>query len=305
MKAPLLARVRTRARLESRTRVRGLLDGGHRSVHAGRSLDFADLRDYVAGDDVKDIDWKATARHGRPLMRRYVAIRQHSVVLVVDTGMAMGGLNDATTSKREVAVTAAAFIAQLAVDGGDLIGLVAGPVERAGLDTPSKLSLFLPPRRGERHAESLLHALDDALAAPARPSTLADVIETTGRLLRRKAICVLITADRPFGDDEIVQLRRLLARHEAVHVAIGDARVTDPALMAVTDVVSRRRVPAFLQRHVETDVDLGAVADRRHQERTAALTRLGIVSCRIDRPTDAIDALTTTLERRQRARRHP
>ena len=50
-----------------------MLDGEHGSIHKGRSMDFDDLREYVLGDDVKDLDWKATARSGRPLVKRFVA----------------------------------------------------------------------------------------------------------------------------------------------------------------------------------------------------------------------------------------
>src|SRR5918995_45327 len=81
----LLRKVRMRTSIHAHRKVRSVLDGEYGSVHKGRSMDFDDLREYVPGDDIKDLDWKASARHGRPLIKRYIATRQHAVLLVVDT----------------------------------------------------------------------------------------------------------------------------------------------------------------------------------------------------------------------------
>ena len=78
--------------IHAHRKVRSVLDGEYGSVHKGRSMDFDDLREYVPGDDIKDLDWKASARHGRPLVKRYIATRQHAVLLVVDTGWTMAAL---------------------------------------------------------------------------------------------------------------------------------------------------------------------------------------------------------------------
>lgn len=87
----LLTRIKTSLTIPAQRRVAGLLDGAYASIHAGRSLDFADLRAYVPGDDVKDIDWNATARGDEVLVKRYVGDRKHTIMVVVDTGREMAG----------------------------------------------------------------------------------------------------------------------------------------------------------------------------------------------------------------------
>ena len=72
----MLTRVKSKLFVHARRRSRGLLEGEYASVFHGRSLDYDDLRDYVIGDEVRDIDWKATARHTKPLVKRYVAHRK-------------------------------------------------------------------------------------------------------------------------------------------------------------------------------------------------------------------------------------
>ena len=82
-------RVKARLALHSNRKVRGLLDGEYASAQTGRGMEFNDLREYVRGDDVKDLDWKASARSGQLLIERYVAVRKHTVLLVVSTGRSM------------------------------------------------------------------------------------------------------------------------------------------------------------------------------------------------------------------------
>src|SRR5688572_7937994 len=124
----LLGKVQARLAVRARKPSADVMEGEHGSIHRGRSMDFDDLREYAVGDDVKDIDWKATARAGRPLVKRYVATRRHAVLLVVDTGRSMAALAAPGSDKRDVAVLAAGVIGQIAMTHGDSVGLVAGPV---------------------------------------------------------------------------------------------------------------------------------------------------------------------------------
>jgi len=78
----LLTKVKSKLYIVAHRKTWGLLDGEYTSVFRGRSLDYDDLREYVPGDEVRDIDWKATARHGSPLVKRYVADRRQKVVFV-------------------------------------------------------------------------------------------------------------------------------------------------------------------------------------------------------------------------------
>ena len=78
-----------------------ILDGSYVSVFKGRSLNFDDLREYVPGDDVKDIDWKATARSQQPLVREYIAEKKHNILFVLDTNKRMLGDTDALVEKKE------------------------------------------------------------------------------------------------------------------------------------------------------------------------------------------------------------
>ncbi len=154
----LLTRIRTRAELVARRRVRTLLDGRHASTMHARSLDFSDLRAYVVGDDVADIDWKASARHGDLLVKRHVAERRAVVMLVVDTGRELAAAShwdpSTTDLKRDVAVTAAGLLGWVAMRAGDHVGLVHSGADGPVATRPSTREVDL-----ERMLESVVQGL--------------------------------------------------------------------------------------------------------------------------------------------------
>ena len=97
--ASLLRRVKARVALASSRKTLHPLEGAHAAVRRGRSLDFDDLRHYEPGDEVRDIDWRATARQGQLLVKQYVATRRYSLALAVDTSPRMSALAaDGTSS---------------------------------------------------------------------------------------------------------------------------------------------------------------------------------------------------------------
>ena len=107
-------------------RARGVFAGDYGSVFKGRSLDFDILREYTYGDDVKDIDWKASARSRNIMVRRYIAIRKHNILIVADNGNSMAALAPSGETKGEVATFCAGVVAYIARKHDDLVGLVAG-----------------------------------------------------------------------------------------------------------------------------------------------------------------------------------
>ena len=122
----LVQQVKGRLSIHVRRRSLALLEGGYASIHRGRSMDFEDLREYAPGDDVRDIDWKASARHGSMLIRRYVAERHFGLVVVAPGGREMAAATTSGERKRDVAALAAGVIGWLAVRHGDEVSLVGG-----------------------------------------------------------------------------------------------------------------------------------------------------------------------------------
>ena len=96
-----------------------IIDGSYNSIYKGRSMNFDELREYVVGDDIKDMDWKASARSQKLLVRQYIAEKKHNIMLVMDAGKRMLGYANDVQEKSDVALMAAGTLAYMVCDNGD------------------------------------------------------------------------------------------------------------------------------------------------------------------------------------------
>src|SRR5438034_1522466 len=140
-------------RVEIRTNrlVNDMMVGAYLSHFKGRGMDFEELRDYIPGDDVRDIDWNVTFRMGRPFVKRFREERELAVMIVADIS-ASGAFGSVRRSKREFAAEIAATLAFSAARSSDKVGLLL---------FTDRVELFLPPRKGRRH---ILRVIRETLA---------------------------------------------------------------------------------------------------------------------------------------------
>ena len=84
-----ITKVKAKLSLYSTKKTSNIFDGSYKSIYQGNGLDFENLREYIPGDSIRDIDWKASSRSGKILIKRYIAEKKHNVMLVFDTGKSM------------------------------------------------------------------------------------------------------------------------------------------------------------------------------------------------------------------------
>jgi len=202
-----------RAKLYFGTDTRGLLDGGRYALLHTRTLEFDDLRPYVAGDDVRDIDWKATARSDSVLIKRFVSEKHHKILLVADAGRNMSALAPSGEFKRDIAMAVMGSIGLIATARSDQLAMVYGD---AGA------SANLPPRRGEAHIETMLDRFYAPTLTQPRHSDITAQLRyaATGH---RRLMLMIVVSDEPEVDDALADaLRQLAGRHEVLWVMISD-----------------------------------------------------------------------------------
>lgn len=175
--------------------------GQYESLFKGQGMEFAEIREYQDGDDVRSLDWNVTARLGRPFIKRNEEERELALVLVVDSSASMEFSSHKRT-KRETAGELAALLAFSALQNGDKVGLV-----RFGRD----IEHVLPPRKGRRH---LMRILGEVLAAPAQPeaSRLDVVLDGLGQMFKRRSV-VFVMSDL-YCPDFSKALKRAQKRHD-------------------------------------------------------------------------------------------
>lgn len=288
----LLRQVR-HVELRTRRIVDSRFSGEYLSSFKGQGIEFAEVREYLPGDDVRSIDWNVTARTGTPFVKRFVEERELSVLLIVDlSGSDRWGTRGKlkSTMVAEVATT----IAMSAVRNNDRVGLliVTDEVER-----------FIPPRKGRRH---VLRLVRDLLAfTPKRPGTdLAAGIAYAQRILAHRSL-VFVFSDFILGDGWESfgkALAGLRARHDVVTCRLtdpADANLPDVGLLRVTDPETGRvAVLNTSRKSVRADFAAAVAQDEERARRTFA--RLGIDEIRLSTDTGFAPALIAFFRRRER-----
>lgn len=285
----LLRRVRTRLTIAAHRKARGLLDGEYDSVFHGRSLEFDDLRPYVPGDEVKDIDWKATARLDALMTRRYVATRKQTVVLVVDTGRSMAATAASGEPKRDLSVLAAGTMGYIATRHADLVALVAGDAEQ---------TRFLRAQSTEAHLERLLQDIHSHSTLEAPPSDLAKQLAFVGKAFTSGRILIVIADDRVLSSTEREQLRRLAVQHEVLWITIADADLMRESLAnsVMADVESAVSLPSFVRENPALRAEFEASIAHTANDTQDLFDGLAISSTRVTSEADVVPGLFRLLE---------
>ncbi|OBK15692.1 DUF58 domain-containing protein [Mycobacterium asiaticum] len=195
------------------TDTRRLLEGGRYALLHTRSLELDDLRPYVPGDDVRDIDWKASARSGSVLIKRFVSEKHHKILLVADSGRNMSALAASGEVKGAVATNVMGAIGLIAMGRSDEIGMVCGD---------SRGSAMIRSGRGETHVESLLHRF---YTNTFRDPATSDVIRQLDFVSRahRHRLLLIVVSDEPDVTPALGEvLKRLSGRHELLWLMVVD-----------------------------------------------------------------------------------
>src|SRR5579871_5845687 len=207
--------------LEIRTRrmVDDSLAGSYHSVFKGRGMDFDEVREYSAGDEVRTIDWNVTARAGRPFVKKFTEERELTIFLLVDIS-ASGNFGSGQLSKRDLAAELASVLAFPAIRNSDKVGLLL---------FTDQVEIYLPPKKGRRH---VLRVVRDILYhAPRSIGTDAvKALDIANRLLHRRAVVFLISDFETPRDSAAARadlrraMRRTNRRHDLIAVHVEDPR---------------------------------------------------------------------------------
>lgn len=194
--------------------------GFRRAMARGAGTQFESLREYVPDDEYRRIDWKATARRGRPFTRQYEEERSRTIMLLIDAGRMMSAEIEGL-SKLDHAINAALMLAYVALRKDDAVGLII---------FADRVRSMVPPRKGKEHLQRLLHALYDTEATLTEPDYRAAMYHLRDRA-RKRSLAVLFT-----DLIDVEASRRLIAHVTATYPRHLPLVVTmsDPTLQAAS-----------------------------------------------------------------------
>ncbi len=262
--------------------VSDLFGGQYHSVFKGRGMEFAEVRQYQPGDDVRTIDWNVTARTGVPHVKRYTEERELTVMLMVDAS-ASTRFGSVRQFKQELAAELAAVFAYSAISNNDKVGL---------LIFTDRIELAVPPRKGNRHVLRVIREILNH-APQGRGTDIPLALDHLNRVANRR--CVVFLLSDFLAPDLRRPLRVATRRHDLIAVVLEDPRdnqLPSLGLVALEDPESGEtvlvdtgdaRVRATYQRQreaacIERDrflrsLDVDAVSVRTDRSYTEALLR--------------------------------
>jgi len=219
--------------VRSRREARGLFAGNYVSAFRGGGLEFDESRPYVPGDDVRTIDWNATARHGETFVKRFREERDQSLFFALDVSASMR-FGSAGVSKAATAAHGLALLAAAAGHAGDRVGLVAFDEEQRAL---------LPLARGVAHGWRTVATALACAAGASGGTRLAAGLRPLRSQLRRRGVVMLFSDFRDEAaagaSDAWTDLAELARRHDLVAAIpldprelslprVGTVRIADP-----------------------------------------------------------------------------
>ena len=270
------------------------LSGDYHSTFKGQGVEFDEVRPYIAGDDVRTIDWNVTARTGVPYIKRFSEERELTVLFMVDVSGSQG-YGSRNRSKMELAAEVTALLALTAIRNQDKIGLIL---------FSDKIVKYIPPRKGR---DSVMRLVREVLAAEdeAKGGTdIASALKFLNGVQKRRAVVFLVSDFIADADSFERMLRATARHHDVVCVPVSDPaerELPDVGLVELEDpetgdlVLVDTSSPAVRREFAER-----ASADSESLKRFFVKTGIDTMSVATNRPY--IDEVRTLFKRRARKR---
>lgn len=206
----LIRKIR-RIQIYSARTVNDMLAGQYRSVFKGRGMEFAEVREYQVGDEVRLIDWNVTARMGRPYVKQFAEERELTVMLLVDAS-GSGRFGSVWQTKNEIAAEMAALIAYSAIRNNDKVGLIM---------FTDRVEKFVAPKKGRSH---VLRVIREILffRPEGKGTDVSAAVEYLMRITTRRTVAFLISDFIASGFEK--KLRVANQRHDVIALRITDPR---------------------------------------------------------------------------------
>ena len=187
--------------------------GDYHSAFHGRGIEFAQVREYQPGDDIRTIDWNVTARHGSPFVKEFVEERDLTIIIAVDVSGSMG-FGSVDWRKADIATELAAVFAFSAVQNADRVGLLL---------FSDSVRAFIPPRRGHAYAQVIVRSVVDAAVRGCEGN--ADIEHAAmflDRVNARRAVLIVVSDFLDLNFER--PMKRLGRRHDVVAISVFDPR---------------------------------------------------------------------------------
>ncbi len=283
-----ITKIRAKVSIYAKKRTSNVFDGSYKSIYIGNGFDFENLREYIPGDNVRDIDWKASSRSRKLLVKRYIAEKKHNIMLVFDTGKKMMAASSSSQVKKDVVLNVGGTIGYLTARNGDDVGAI---YNRDGLIRYHQL------KSGLENVERILTEYDREDFSGCG-SDLEKSLNYIIKNVKRRMIVFVISDEAGIHGIDEDTLKVLKYCHDVLFVSITDAKLTDGKSF---DIEKESYIPDFFSQNRRLKELEQEMKQKISQDNEKKLLKRGIVSTQIDCEEEIVDKVIELLERHKYA----
>lgn len=284
----LLKKVR-HIEIKARGLSQNIFAGQYHSAFKGRGMVFSEVREYQYGDDLRDIDWKVTARYNHPYVKVYEEERELTVMLVIDVSGSLT-FGSSVMIKRDMVAEIAATLAFSAIQNNDKIGVIffSDEVEK-----------FIPPRKGKKH---ILYIIREILSF--EPKNQGTEINVALRYLTnaiKKRCTAFLISDFIDPDDYKKSLQIASRKHDMIAIQVYDMLSTDlkpVGLMKVKDPETNEKMWVDTSSKKVRN-EYRTWWNRRQAEMTNAFRQSGVDCVSVSTDDDYVKSLLQLFQQRR------
>lgn len=284
MKKDYVENIGLKLKIATDKKTKHLLDGAYRSIYKGKSLDFDNLREYEIGDDTKNIEWKASAKTNKLLIKQHIAEKKHNVLFILDTNKSMMANVNSTEIKSEISIMTFGTIASIAKQNGDSIGAVF-----CGSDD----YMFFDFKNEACKLEKIIHGYTKSLESM-NNRTIEKIVDYVSKILSKNMIVFIIT-----DIDGINRLRKqdLINILEKSNVIV--INIDDEPLFGINgvDIEKKLEIPMFLQSNLDLLKEEKNLKENLKRENVKKLENLRIPMVTLTKEDEIIEKIIDVLER--------
>ena len=215
--AELLKRVR-KIEIKTKGLSSQIFSGEYHSAFKGRGMAFSEVREYVEGDDVRNIDWNVTARFGNPYVKVFEEERELTVMLLVDVSES-GIFGSTALLKRELITELTATIAFSAIQNNDKAGVIF---------FSDKIEKYIPPKKGKSHILRIIRELIN-FKPESKGTNISLALKYLNNMIKKRCIAFVISDFMDSGFDDAIKVAS--KKHD-----LAALRVVDPREEEMPDV---------------------------------------------------------------------
>lgn len=203
-------------RIEIKTKglVNEVFSGEYHSAFKGRGMEFAEVREYQPGDDIRSIDWNVTARFGHPFIKIFEEERELTIMLIVDVSGSLA-FGSTEKSKQRISAEISSILAFSAMKNNDKVGLIL---------FSDRIEKFVPPKKGRSHVLRIIREIL-SYKPEGNKTDIKLALEYFNSTIKKRSISFLISDFLAKDYEKIIKI--VARKHDLVGIILEDIREKD------------------------------------------------------------------------------